>query len=284
MNATKDPIVKTEVPTPEPLFSKRDGSFYQWHGDRGPVIALVHGLGLNHHMWQWQIPALSRRHRVLSYDLYGHGLSPCAATRHSLEVFAQQLAGLLDECGVNHCAVVGFSLGGMIARRFAMDYPQRVSAVAVLNSPHARSTDQQRAILSRVTQARSQGPSATVDAAIKRWFTEDYKRKNPKVIDLVRQWVLANDPRVYPENYRVLAEGVAELVRPEPPIECPALIIAAEDDPGQTPQMAKAMASEIPHSQTHVLPNLRHMAPVEAPEQYNRLILSFIENISASQP
>ena len=264
-------------------FSKSGNSCYQWHGDHGPVIVLIHGLGLNRHMWQWQIPALSRNHRVLSYDLYGHGQTPRADQKHSLTVFAQQIILMLDEFNIEHCGLAGFSLGGMIARRCAMDYPQRVQALAILNSPHARTESQQQAIMKRVQQVTEQGPSATVDAAIERWFTNEYHELNPQVINLVKQWVLANDPAVYPENYQVLATGVEELVAPKPPISCPALVVAAQDDFGQPAEMAQAIAAEIPNAAMHVLPRLRHMALVEAPEQYNQLLQSFFKQMESVQ-
>ena len=252
-----------------------NGSSYQWHGDQGPVIVLVHGLGLNAQMWQWQIPVLSQHFRVLSYDLYGHGRTPRANQQHSLKLFANQIIDLLDEFDIENCAVAGFSLGGMIARRLAMDHPLRVCALAILNSPHARTSSQQQAILKRVEQVAQEGPSSTVDAAIERWFTDEYHQLNPQIINLIKQWVLANDPAVYPENYRVLAMGVDELVAPQPPIACPTLVVAAADDFGQPAEMAQAIAAEIPDSQTHVLPKLRHMALVEAPDQYNQLLQSF---------
>ena len=260
-------------------FSKTDGSCYQWHGDHGPVLVLVHGLGLNKAMWQWQIPALSRNYRVLSYDLHGHGQSPRAKQRHSLTVFAQQIISMLDELDIEHCGVAGFSLGGMIARRCAMDYPNRVSALAILNSPHARTQEQQQAIMERVQQVAQQGPSATVDAAIKRWFTDDYHNSNPGVINKVRQWVMENDPDIYPENYSVLAMGVDELVAPKPQIDCPTLVVAAQDDFGQPAEMAYAIAREIPNAETHILPGLRHMALVESPDDYNQLLESFFNQV-----
>ena len=264
-------------------FSKTDGSCFQWHGDQGPVIVLVHGLGLNKQMWQWQIPDLSMKFRVLSYDLYGHGHTPRAKCEHSLKLFANQIIQLLDEFKIERCGIAGFSLGGMIARRFAMDYPDRVSALAILNSPHARTEEQQQSIIKRVEQVAQQGPSATVDAAIERWFTQEYHRSNPQVINLVKQWVLANDPAVYPENYRVLATGVDELLAPQPPITCPTLVVAAQEDSGQPAEMARAIAAEIPDSVTQVLPKLRHMALVEAPDQYNQLLKSFFMRVIPTQ-
>ncbi len=68
-----------------------DGTSYEWHGDSGPVVALIHGFGLNRAMWQWQLPALTEKHRVLTYDLYGHGDSPAAESKPDLSLFSTQL-------------------------------------------------------------------------------------------------------------------------------------------------------------------------------------------------
>ncbi len=256
-----------------------DGTVYSWQGD-GPAVALVHGLGLNRHMWQWQIPALSQHYRVLTYDLTGHGDSPKPRSEPDLHLFSSQLLGLLDEENVDQCAVMGFSLGGMIARRFAMDHGERLLALGILLSPHARSDKDQLAIEKRAEQVLQSGPESTVDAALERWFSQEFRQDNPETIQMVRGWVLANDSAVYPRNYRVLATGVEELIAPPNPIHCPTLVMAGEHDPGQTPQMARAIADEIPDARVEILAGLRHMALAEAPEICNPLLLSFLGQVT----
>ncbi len=254
-----------------------DGSCYEWHG-QGPVVALVHGLGLNRHMWRWQLPALTPRYRVLTYDLYGHGESAKPPGRPSLTMFSDQLEGLLQACNVQRCAVVGFSLGGMIARRFVLDHPSRASALAILNSAHDRTRAERAAILKRVEQARQSGPDATVEAALERWFTAEFRTQNPDRMDLIRKWITGNDPAVYPEVYRVLAEGDAEIAEPIAKIRCPTLVMTGEDDLGNSPRMAAAMADAIPGARAIVLPGLRHMGIAEDPTAFNDLLVSFLDD------
>ncbi len=256
-----------------------DGTCFEWHGTGQPVV-LIHGMGLNRHMWQWQIPALSKDHRVLIYDLLGHGQSPAPPIRPNLKLFSQQLRQLLDEQNVDCCTVIGFSLGGMIARRFAMDHPERLSALVILNSPHTRSDSEQEAINKRVEQVDVQGQAATVEVALARWFTDNFRLQNPETIDLVRQWVLANNPAVYASCYRVLAEGVSELIAPNPPIACRTLVATSEQDSGQPSAMAHAIAQEIPKSETVILPELKHMGLTEAPGTYNQMLLSFLNQVN----
>ncbi len=248
----------------------------------GPCVALIHGLGLNRAMWQWQLPALEPHFSVLTYDLYGHGESAAPVGRPDLALFSEQLLDVMNRCGFERAAMVGFSLGGMIARRFALDHPDRLSALAILNSAHGRTPEEREAILARVQQAREKGPSATVNIALERWFTAPFRESNPAMMALIHRWVTSNDPTVYPEIYRVLAEGDIELAQDIERIACPTLVMTGEEDSGNTPEMAKRMAALIPGAESVILPNLRHMALAEAPATFNEPLVSFLREALAA--
>ena len=250
---------------------------WERHGS-GPPVVLIHGFGLNRAMWQWQLPALTPHFSVLTYDLLGHGESAPPAGTPSLTMFSRQLLDLMDRCGIERAALVGFSLGGMIARRAALDRPDRLTALAILNSPHDRSPAEREAVRARVRQTKEQGPSANVEPALERWFTPAFRAEAPETIALVRAWIARNDPALYPQIYRVLAEGDAELVEGLERIACPTLVMTGEDDPGNTPAMARAMAESIPGAQLAILPGLRHMALAEAPETVNAPLCAFLRD------
>lgn len=260
-----------------------DGTHFELNGPAdAPVVVLIHGLGLNKECWQWTSPALTDAYRVLSYDLYGHGHSVAPPQTPCLALFSSQLAGLLDHCGIDSATLAGFSLGGMIARRFAQDCPQKTRAMVILHSPHKRSDAAQAAILERVDQARELGPQSTVEAALERWFTDPFRLANPKMMALVRAWVIANQKPIYHNIYRVLAEGVDEIVAPDPPITCPTLVITGDEDYGNGPEMTRAIAAEIPGARALVLSGLRHMALAESPQVVNCAIRHFLDTPSPS--
>ena len=116
-----------------------DGTNFTLTGpNTAPVAVLIHGLGLNKGCWQWMTPDLKDSYRVLNYDLYGHGDTSDPVTEPNLSLFSKQLVDLLDYCKIQKAVIIGFPLGGMIARRFAQDAPQKLPNMEPLSS-HSQS-------------------------------------------------------------------------------------------------------------------------------------------------
>ncbi len=244
--------------------------------DARPWLVLVHGLGMHQDMWQWQIPALSGEYRILIYDLYGHGQSKPGPKSPSLTQFSQQLMILLDYLKIQTCIMIGFSLGGMIVRHFALHHQERLHALIILNSPYRRSKEAQALVAARVQQVREEGAGATATMALQRWFGEDFRNQNPDLMALLKSWILANKKEIYAENYQVLLDGVAEIAPLPKPIHCPTLVITGDEDYGNNPEMAALIAVEIPNANLVILPKLRHMTLAEAPELVNAALLNFL--------
>ncbi len=256
-----------------------NGTSYNLAGKpSNPTIVLVHGLGVNRQMWQDYISVLSHRYRVLTYDLYGHGETRRVPSKISLSLFSKQLDDLLHELRIDKCVVIGFSLGGMINRRFGMDFPHRVSALVVLNSPHERDPEEQQIIEKRVNDTAEKGPKGTLDASIARWFTSEFRSMRPDVISEVSGWINSNNPTVYFQSRVVLAKGVTELIRPQPPLEFPTLVMTCENDSGSTPSMSYAIASEIVDSRVEIIPELKHLGLLEDPAVFLRTIEDFLSS------
>ncbi len=253
-----------------------NGTVFETEGQGSPVV-LVHGFGMTREMWDWQWPALTGRFQAVRYDLLGHGASDKPRDAYSLARFADQTAAVMDGLGIDRAALVGFSLGGMIVRAFALARPERVTALAILNSAHDRTEEERAAVLMRVEQAAREGPRTTVDAALARWFTPSYGASHPEVLDRVRRWILANDREVYPLIYRVLAEGDVELAAAVAAIRSPTLVMTGGEDHGNSPDMARRMAALIPGARCEIVAGLRHMGLAEDPEAFNGPLVSFLE-------
>ena len=146
------------------------GTSYQLHGpENHPVVALVHGLGLSQETWNGHAPELAKNYRVLTYDLFGHSDSIAPPTLPSVTLFSDQLRDLMDELNIYKAAIVCFSLGGMINRRFARDYPDRASALVVLNSPHDRGEKAQKLVEQQAADSDAGGVGATLNTAFDRY-------------------------------------------------------------------------------------------------------------------
>lgn len=258
-----------------------DGTRYTLRGPaNAPVVALIHGLGLNRQIWSSFEAALESRYRVLSYDLYGHGESVAAPQKPSVTLYSEQLIGLLDELQIEACVATGFSLGGMINRRMAIDHPERVCALVILNSPHERGDEAQALVEQRALDSAAGGPGATLDATIERWFTPEFRAAQADYIQQVRGWVLANDAHEYALAREVLAFGVIELIRPQPAIEKPTLVMTCENDSGSTPAMSQAIASEIAGSEVIIVPHLKHMGLAENPGFFVHALIEFLDSVA----
>ncbi|MCY3770059.1 MAG: alpha/beta hydrolase [Gammaproteobacteria bacterium] len=257
-----------------------NGTAYQIAGpDNAPAIALLHGIGMNRQLWRDYEPVLAKRYRVFSYDLPGHGESAPSPAPLSLKRFANQFRDLMDELDIPRCTAIGFSMGGMINRRFVMDYPERADALVILNSPHERSPEAQQLVENRAARTLEGGPAATMRTSLERWFTSEFLSTQAETVDEVRQWVLGTDPTAFTQSRQVLAAGVRELVRPEPPIFVPTLVITCENDSGSTPEMAHDISSDIAGARTLVVPGLQHLGMLEQPTLFIEPMLKFLHEV-----
>ena len=118
---------------------------------------------------------------------------------------------------------------------------------------------------------------ATMDAALDRWFTPEFRRDMPSVMQLVRAWREIVDPESYAEAAMVLAVGVRELVRPQPPISCPTLVVTCAHDSGSTPSMSRSIGTEIDGAEVQIVERLQHLGLIEDPAAFTVPILAFCE-------
>jgi pimeloyl-ACP methyl ester carboxylesterase len=241
-------------------------------------VVLIHGLGLSRRLWDAHLAAFSG-FCVLRYDLYGHGESAPFGAETSLTVYADQIARLMEHLGIANAHIVGFSIGGMINRRFALDYPDKTRSLVILNSPHDRGAEAHEAVEGRAIAARAQGAFATFDAAVARWFTPEFVTVGEGPA-LVRAWREQVDDVSYAQTSWVLAHGVRELIAPEPRITAPTLVMTCENDVGSTPEMSRDIAAEIEGAEVVIVPKLKHLGLIEDVAVYMEVVLRFLRKLT----
>lgn len=258
----------------------RDGTAWFTEG-RGSPLVFVHGVGMNRAVWQPQVQAFARDHQVVTHDLLGHGESPLPSAQPSLAEFSDQLAGLLDELGLDRVVLVGHSLGALVALDFALRWPRRVERLVALNTVHGRSPEQQQAVDERASRLRMNGVTDTMNETLARWFGPEAVDAGRDDVEQVREWLLNVDREGYARAYGVFASADRELAGRIAALEPPALFLTGARDPHSTPEMSGQLAAAVRHGEARVLPGERHMMAWESPEPTNRAIADFIAGASA---
>jgi len=242
----------------------------------GSAVVLIHGVGMNAAVWVPQAQALSCRFDVITYDTLGHGGSSVPPADVGLEDYAHQLRALLDTLGVKKTAVVGHSMGALIALEFALSCPERVSHVVAMNAVFRRTPDQKKAILDRVQALDSARQDVDSAGSIARWFGDPVPTHLRASADKVRDMIADLDVVSYRRAYRLFAvsdEAHADRVNQ---LTVPALFFTGEDDPHSTPEMSRAMAELAPKGRAEILPGERHMMAITAPHEVNARLLTFL--------
>lgn len=253
--------------------------YYEKHGQGEPVL-LIHGLGSSTEDWEPQVEALARDFTVVTYDVRGHGKTAKPAGAYSVPQFAADAARLLEHLALGPLQVMGLSMGGMIAFQLAADRPDLVRSLIIVNSgPEMilRSWKEKLAIYQRTVIVRLLGMSKMGEvlagrllpdprhAALRRTFVERWGR---------------NDPGAY---LRALAALVGWSVMAKlPQITCPVLVVAADQD--YTPVAWKRdYTSKMPRASLAVIPDARHMMPVETPAPFHAVIIPFLKGEGAGR-
>ncbi|WP_431772573.1 4-carboxymuconolactone decarboxylase [Streptomyces cucumeris] len=234
----------------------------------GPVLVLGPALGTTWHMWDRQIPELSRHWRVLRFDLPGHGGAP-AYPASSVRELAGRLLATLDQIGIDRFGYAGCSLGGAIGAELALRHPLRVGSLALVSaSPRFGTADSFR---QRGVVVRTNGLDPVARATPERWFTPAFAGAQPAIVDWAVQMVRTTDPGCYIACCEALAafDARAELGL----ISAPTLVLVGADDEVTPPADARVLVAGIPDARLAMVPGTSHLAPVEQPAAVTDLLV-----------
>jgi 3-oxoadipate enol-lactonase len=243
----------------------RDGTgiVYELFAREGtaPRIVLIHSLGMDRRFWTPITERLAKDASVLVYDCRGHGQSDKPKGPYTVELFADDLADLLDHVDWRSAVVAGASMGGCISLAFAGAYPLRALALGLIdttawyNAPEAWEE--------RARRALHEGLASMIEFQTKRWFTDAFLTANPEKTRRATETFLANDPAAYAETCRML--GACDLTAALPLLKMPTVIVVGEEDYATPLAMADTMHRGITGSTLIVLPNARHLTAIEHP-------------------
>ncbi len=242
----------------------------------GVPVVLIHGVGLDHTMWDAVVKSLPHR-RTITYDLIGHGRAAAPAGPYTLQTFVDQLTGIVDSLDTE-IDLVGFSMGAMIAEGYALSHGGTNDSEDGAVERRARSHRAERqAIVDRVAEVRAgrfgvDGRARIAPLVHARLRSCASRRRRRRATTTARQ----RRPRRTPMRTRCSPPPTRSWrTRSGQRSSTPTLVATGGDDQRSTPAMTEALAALLPNGQSVILAGLRHLTPLESPTEVANLIDTF---------
>jgi 3-oxoadipate enol-lactonase len=242
-----------------------------------PRIALIHSLALDRSFWDGVVPLLTPHADVLTYDCRGHGKSAKDKMTYTAELFAGDLASLLDHVNWPRALIAGCSMGGCIAQAFAGVYPDRARALAVMDSTAWYGPTAPKDWRERAATAVTKGLAALSAFQATRWVSDAFRDAHADVVRKHIDVFLANDVDCYRATCEML--GDADLRHYQAAIRIPVSVVVGEEDYATPVAMSEQIKTAVPHATLSVLSKVRHLSPIEAPAAIAEKILELLVRV-----
>ena len=251
------------------------GTSYSFHkvNEKNPII-FIHGVGLTKEIWEPQINFF-KKYNTLTYDLLGHGKTPLKKSQISFEDFSDQLLNLINELSFSKIHLVGFSLGGLIARHFSSKHSDRLSSLIIHGSIYKRTENQKRVVKNRFEVAKTERPGSK-HSAIRRWLSEDFIKKNPGVYKKIYSNLEKNNPKDFLKCYEIFVNYIDDDSMLKN-ININTLITTGENDVGSTPEMSRNLNKMIQGSKFVEIKRGKHLCSIECANDVNITFKEFID-------
>ena len=260
--------------------------YYEVHG-KGEPLVLIMGIGLRGAHWFAIQDILAGEYRVIVIDNRGTGRSDKPEIPYTAKMMAGDVVGLLDVLGIGAANVFGYSMGGMIAQEFALNYPGRLDnlilgstyfggprRIPITTEAVAFAFDPERAKLSEEDKARGTIP----------WlWNKEFAENNPAAIE--RFIAISCEYPTPPQTYLSQGNAVMTLDTYDrlPDIKAPTLIIAGIQDRSMPYENSKLLASRIPGAELAIIENAGHMFFTDSTEKASKIILDFLRRHSKAR-
>lgn len=229
-----------------------------------PRLTLVHSLALDDRLWRGVVEQLRHDFEILTYDCRGHGRSGRGSSSFTTELFARDLGELLDEVGWPAAVVVGCSMGGNVAQAFAARYPERTTAMALVDTTAWYGEGARERWQERADTAATEGLASLVDFQVTRWLGDAFRAAHPAVVHDLVEVFLANDLECYAAACAML--GAADSRPHLAGFRMPVAVVVGEEDQATPVASARFLHEAIAASTLTILGSARHLTPVECPE------------------
>lgn len=232
------------------------------------LVVLGPSLGTTSEIWEVAGHALAADHRVLRFDLPGHGFSPAATEPFDLADLATAVIALVDSVGGGSFTYAGDSLGSAIGLTLAVRHPDRVRGVAAFAAPATYGDP--ASWHARAAQVRASGTASVVSSSASRWFAPDFLAREPAAGAAALDRLLQVDD----ESYALCCEALAtyDLTADAPRIAVPVVFGVGEFDVATPPEAVRALAALVPGARFELLSGVAHLPVLEDPAASERVI------------
>ena len=242
--------------------------YYEVHGS-GPTLLLSHGFSATSAMWEGQIAALSAKHRLVLWDMRGHGQSdyPDDPAAYSEAETVADMAAILDAVGAPTAIIGGLSLGGYMSLAFYARHPERATALLIIDTGPGFKQDAARAAWNE----RSLGTAARLDAEGLGQLTSGSAER--------RQSRHRNAQGLAHAARGMLTQRDATVINILPTIKVPSMVLVGSRD---TPFLAATdyMAAKIPGATKIIIDDAGHAANIDQPASFNDAVTKFLTNLN----
>ncbi|MBI6629520.1 3-oxoadipate enol-lactonase [Pontibaca salina] len=247
---------------------------YRIDGDSdGAPVVFANALGTDLHIWDAVLPLLPEGLRFIRYDTRGHGRSSVPAAPYSMGALVRDAEMLLDHLNVRDCVFVGLSLGGMIAQGLAVKRLDQVRALVLSNT--AAKIGTAKMWQERVDAINSNGIASLAEAEMGRWFSPNF-RARPELA-LWRSRLLQQPEAGYAGCCAAIAG--TDFYTPTSGLRLPVLGIAGDRDAATPPDLVRETIELVPGAQFQLIRKAGHLACVEQPEAFAKVLGAFIHDI-----
>jgi len=238
-----------------------------------PVLAFSNSLGTNLRMWDAQADGLRDEFRILRYDTRGHGQTSAPTGPYTIELLANDFVALLNALGIADCRFCGLSMGGMTALWLALHHSDRVKKIIVANSAAKIGTAD--TWNQRIATVTKDGIPSVARDVVARWFTPEFQKQEPDVVDAMRKMLETTNPQGYIANCAAIRDmdqrgSVAR-------INIPTLIVSGECDPVTPPTEGDALANAI-RGAKHVKLHAAHLSNIECAAEFTNALSAFLKD------
>jgi len=237
-----------------------------------PALVFSNSLGTDFRIWDAVVETLGGRFRFVRYDKRGHGLSEATPPPYALTDHVADLTALLNHLAIEKTAVVGLSVGGLIAQGLAALHPERIAALVLSNTAHKIGTE--ASWNERIAAVNANGVAAIADIVMARWFTPAYRR--PDNADFVGYRAMFTRTPV--DGYVGTCASVrdADLTESTRALKMPVLCIGGDQDGTTPPDIVRSMADLIRNAEFRIVADAGHIPCIEQPAAVAGLIGTFL--------